>query len=245
MSLTIIRLTFVIWFIGLVSLTGCSAPPAPPPPDPLAWSEVLSLLPPDGATIEVLDLVPSSRHTELAKKFEDARANDPEWFRAHVLKRKTGERLAYDPKVGMSQAEYEELIDLGSKAKYVKVKTATLQVRREGSIIRFDGGTDLLHLTPVKLDLEADSVTTPFGTAAARSRIAANEEQVASGPWNGILWKLLESSPNVGQGTAVQFGLGKLKETGKGILYYDVRKNDGAMKNRASYVLRYELPTTP
>jgi hypothetical protein len=191
-----------------------------------------------------MELKAPPRLEELMKRLQEAAAKDPDWWLAHIQKAKKGEPLPYDERLGLTKAEYEEMSDLDKKMTLGKVKTAKVRVSREGQRSVLSFGDELPGLKEVVLDLKADTVTTSFGVTTDRSEIKASEGQKATGPWDGIQWKLQKFEEQPMRATSVKFALGKLKESGRGILYYDVKQIGEKSKNVFYYVLVYDLKQT-
>ncbi len=193
-----------------------------------------------------MQIVPPARVLELTEKILQAARKDPAWWSNHLKKAKDGEPLPYDARLGLTEFEYDEYLSLTGKYTLVKVKTATLRVKGDGKQFVLDGGDALPHITGIELDLVANTVTTPFGVAAVRREIAASEGQTLTGPWNGVQWKLEKPELEVGAVTLVRFSLGRLKETGRGILLYEAKEVRGRQPTtRARYLLTYDLKATP
>jgi len=203
--------------------------------------EAVDLLPADGAAVDVMELKAPPRLDALTKKLQEAAAKDPDWLLAHTRKAKPGEPLPYDPRLGLTRDEYDEYLSLAKELKLTKVRAATARVKRDGQRVVLSFGDDLPGLKEIALDLKADEVATPFGVAADRSRVRASEGQKATGPWDGIQWKKVEEKPS--SATAVTFALGKLKDSGRGMLYYDVKHVEEESKAVFYYVLLYDLKT--
>jgi hypothetical protein len=203
-------------------------------------SEVEGLLPADQVTVDVMELKPPARLAELTKQLQEAAKANPQWWLRMVKKAKPGEPLPYDPKMGLTKEEYAEFLRLGNEMVLNKARTATLRLTRKEDRLTFEGGKDLPELNGVELDLKMNSVRTPFGIADQRSRITASDSQKATGPWDGIQWRLEKPDLQPDSLTTAKFALGRQKSNGRGILYYDVRQVGGA-KRRVSYFLYYDL----
>lgn len=194
--------------------------------------------------VAVMDLVAPPRLQALTDRFQAAARSDPAWFMEYVRANdRPGEPLPYHPKLGLGKEEYDEMLLLFDQLKLTRVADAELTVRAEGAN-RFvlDGGRALPELTGIVIDLAAGRVETPFGATTARGEIHASPEQVATGPWNGIAWEREELDETTLTGTVISFNLGRLQESGRGILYYDAKQMaGGTMQARASRVLTYDL----
>jgi len=208
-------------------------------------AELIHLLPKDGATVDVLQLAPSPRSTELAKKLQNAAAKDPDWWKSHVSKAKMGQPLPYDAKMGLTKEEYQEFLDLSKKRSLTKVKSVKVNVKRGDNLATLTFGNALPGLSEAIINLKDDSVKTPFGVTDTRNAVVADPGQRVTGPWDGTEWRLEQGSPTTGELTIVKFAIGKLKDTGRGILYYDVNQTSKGARVRHQYILQYDLKPTP
>jgi len=206
--------------------------------------ELGDLLPPDGAAVDVMELRAPLRLEELTKKLQQAVANDPDWWRGHVQRARPGEPLPYDARLGLTQKEYTEYLSLAEKITLTKVRVAKVEVKRDGERIVLSFGDDLPGLREAVLDLKADTVTTPFGITTNRKRIRASEGQKVTGSWDGLQWKLEEIEEEPARVTSVKFALGRMKESGRGILYYDVKQISEKLRTEFYHILQYDLQTS-
>jgi hypothetical protein len=180
------------------------------------------------------------RMEELSKKLARAIAKNPDWWADHLKKAKPGEPVAYDVRLGLTKEEYEEYLSLVKKAVFKKVQTGKLNVKH-GERVVLNGDDHLPNFKDIELDLKADAVITPYGTAAERSQITASDSQRASGPWDGVQWKLQKDEREPARSTSVLFALGKLKESGRGVLYYRVMQTSEQPPLNIYYFLEYDL----
>lgn len=202
---------------------------------------VETLLPSDGITVDVMQLVHPPRMEELTKKLAAAIAKNPEWWASHVKKAKPGEPVEYDVRLGVTQAEFTEYLALTKKGVYKKVAAAKVEVKRDGDRVVLSFGDQLPNLKTLELDLKADVVTTPFGVASNKTQIVASDGQTATGPWDGVQWKVAKVEEKPARSTSMQIALGKLKESGRGILYYNLSQVSDQSRVNARYVLQYDL----
>lgn len=212
---------------------------------PIARDSIRSWLPQGTVQVTILALVSPPRLQQLTGRFQAAVQDEPEWWLDYVrANAQPGEPLPHHPKMGVSEAEYEELLTLTEQVRLAPVSEAELTVRwEESGVAVFDGGVDLPELTGIEIDLDRHVVRTPFGVTTTSSRIQASEGQRATGPWSGVSWKREEMDDSASNGTLINFNLGRLQESGRGILYYDARRiADGALTSRVTRVLTYELP---
>ncbi len=97
-----------------------------------------------------------------------------------------------------------------------------------------DGGDTLPDLTGIVIDLKKDLVKTPYGVAQTRTAVDAPDTS-AFGAWTGVEWK----------GEDVTFALGRLKATGRAVLWYDVMSDTGKGPVALMRVLNYDVPAKP
>lgn len=203
--------------------------------------DISDLLPADATIVDVMELRAPARMVELTKKMQEAVAKDPDWWRSHLAKAKPGEPLSYDVRTGWTKSEYEDFLSLRSKMTVVKVNTAKVRVKRDEHQVVISFGEQLSEFGEVVLDTKSDTVTTPFGVAGTRIQISATEKQQATGPWEGIQWKLERVDEESGISTLIKFSLGKLKDNGRGILVYDAKQIGEKSKSSVFHLLQYEL----
>jgi hypothetical protein len=203
--------------------------------------ELKDVLPSDGKEVDVMELQFPARMQELTQKMQQAIAKDPDWLPEVLKKLKPGETLPYDERLGLSKEQYEEYLGLTKKMTLTKTKTVKARVKQEGDRIELSFGEDLPGINGVIIDLKSDAVSMPAGVATERSQIKASEGQKATGPWNGIQWKMQKIDAESMSMKSIKFALGKMQESPKGILYCDVKLVSGNSKTVYHYVLQYDL----
>ncbi len=206
---------------------------------------VEALLPRGTVRAEVLGMQVPPRLGQLMAKMQTAAAGDAQWFEAYVKEHgKPGEPLPYDPRLGLTEAEYRELVGLAEQMQLQPVAQTDLSFRRErdGRWV-VDGGSGAPELTGIVIDVARDQVETPLGVATQRRAVTPAPEQRAAGPWSGVQWTHSQADPSTRSGTVIAFALGRLQEDGRGVLYYEARQVEGGqMRRQNQIVLRYNLP---
>jgi len=203
----------------------------------------LQYIPRGSVTVDVMHLVAPPRLTTLSETFQKSVQSHGDWFRQYMNMTPPGAPLPYHPNMGLSEAEYKEMLQLTDTLNLVSGAKATLQVKKgRGGVLELDGGKDLPELTGITIDLKYDEVTTPFGVATDRDSIIATSEQSATGPWNGVSWSGGQLNADKTEGFSIQFNVGRFVNGGRGILYYDAKKVTGTDVKKASRVLTYDLP---
>ena len=229
------------------SVSSAQKKPASPPPSGTKpatdqeFNNPRDVLVPGQITVDVMGMAIPKRAEELGQQFKKAIAKDPNWLLEHSKKnknRKPGEPLPYDKRMGLTEAEYNEFITMSKKMTMQKMKEVPLIITQKGEdIFVLDGGKELSDLTGIEIDLKQDQVQTPFGVLTERSIINA-PEHTALGAWNGVQWRLAQPESNA----VAKLAMGKLKQSGRCVIYYDVRKISPEEKTRISHVLNYDAP---
>lgn len=203
--------------------------------------EVVALLPVDGVAVDVMQPVFPKRMQDLGMRLQTALAKDPEWTKSHTAKAKPREPLPYDEKLGLTRAEYEEFLGLANKGGggLAKVAGAKVRVLRDGDRVVLQFGKQFRGMEKIEVDLKKDTVSTPAGILGDRQAIAATPNQAATGPWDGFQWKSKGFEEDLTR-PSVSLALGKLKATGRGILYYRLKPGTSGVAP-ADYVLFYDL----
>lgn len=208
-------------------------------------NDIEFLIPGDRTTVDLMQLVPPHRLVELSQKFKTAlqKHADREWLSTLIKNTPPGQPLAYDSRLGVSQTEYQEFLNLSKKLTMKKVGKSNLTVKQEREKFVFIGSDSLSDLTGIKLDLDRNLLETPYGTTTELTEVSADpERQRLTGTWNGVTWKLAQFDRNTNSQIKVQFSLGKLTQTGRGILQYEViRISDRAVAKANPLILQYDL----
>ncbi|WP_299462941.1 hypothetical protein [uncultured Gimesia sp.] len=200
------------------------------------------LLVPGQIMVDVMGLAVPKRAEEIGQKFKQALAKNPDWVLEHSKNKKPGEPLPYDERMGISKEEYEEFLKLSQKTTMRKMSEAPLIItQKEDDVFELDGGTELSDFTGMVIDLKQDQVQSPFGILAERSIINA-PESTALGAWNGVQWKGNPSGANGATGAVAKLAIGKIKKSGRCVIYYDVRKITPGEKTHISHILNYDAP---
>lgn len=197
---------------------------------------ISDLLPVDGTEVDVMGF--PERFAELSRKLQAGMKENPGALLVEVLKAKPGEPIAYDPRFGLTKEEFDEYLRLANELKLVKVASVTLKVQRANGEVHVDGGELLPALKEIRFKPDEKQVRTPFGDCTKPMEVRASDGQTATGRWNGVEWKLEKLLPP----TDVSVRLGKLEDSGRGLLIYRAKGFEGLKPKSVAYVLIYDLP---
>ena len=217
------------------------APPIPAPATPFGNSvEPSAYIHAGRFTADVMEPTTPPRAAELIARLQQAARKNPEWFREQVKLVKPGEPLPYDPRLGMSQAEYEDFLAMSRQMKMQKRGEVEISITSKGDgVYALDGGQRLPDLTGVEIDAVRREARTPYGVARGQAAFNASDDS-ALGAWNGVEWKLTQFDPKTNTGASVKVAIGKLHPSGRAVIYYNVTKADSSGKARILLVLNYD-----
>jgi hypothetical protein len=205
------------------------------------------LLPAVEVTADVMELGAPPRMQELTQRIREAAARNPEWFEEHVAKATPGEPLPYDPRLGVSEAEYREYLQLIKTAlTMVKVKETRLRFRQQAEGVYTVEAAGMPDLAGITIELKKDRVRTPFGVLGPGTTIENRDDNGPTGPWTGTQWAL-EQQSSENSATVAKLAVGRLSRDGRGILYYTAREiAGGKLVRRADAIIFYALvPSSP
>jgi hypothetical protein len=202
---------------------------------PLAASgSYFSALPIGTVKVDVMTPVTSPRAAELTAKLQAAvQGNDEQW-RSDL---QSG--LEWNERLGLTKEEHAELARVRGDVVLVKTGEAMIDFARaaDGSVILRPDGS-LPELAGVVLDLNHDTVQTPFGRATERAEVTSGEDRYAPGAWAGEQWTLDAPGETPSSGTTIKFALGQLTADGRLLIKYDAKQiTPGQMPRLASCVI--------
>jgi hypothetical protein len=183
-------------------------------------AEVEKLLPVGKCNVDVMGVVYPKRFLELGEKLQSAVATNKNWWLDYIKDNaKEGEPLPYSPKFGLTKKEYKEYLSLGEKRTLGKAGSGTLLIKTNSSGFEFDGGSELIDLTGIKINLKKLTIVTPFAVL----KNPTHEESPggpALGAYSGYQWSFEQSDLEKGDVTEASFLIGKQKESGRLFIYY-------------------------
>ncbi|MFJ1268024.1 hypothetical protein ACD661_05605 [Legionella lytica] len=198
---------------------------------------------------KVMELAASAETNKIVQKLQKGIAEHQEWFQSYIKDRKPGEILPYHSNMGITENEYKIFQD---NINHMGIKqTGTVDVsfqqEKDGS---FKIKTE--QKSPINgLIIGQKTVITPFGNATKYSIINNSNKDAPTGPWKGVQWSFTDfdeqqmetKSFSEMKGKDVKLAVGKLSNTGEGILYYNVNDIDMPKNKKVqiTYVIFYPL----
>ncbi|WP_419882231.1 hypothetical protein ACN6MY_23115 [Peribacillus sp. B-H-3] len=154
---------------------------------------------------------------------------------------KEGKELPYSPKLGISEEEYQLLLDSQNNSEMIKKGETSIEITRQGDKLTVSA-PDSSFKTAV-FDLKANTVKTKYGVLAYAGDIKASSEQAITGPWSGEAWKVedgniktMQDAQNMDENSyikTVNFYVGKLQNTGETLIYFTYRELKDMKKSQA------------
>ncbi|MBK1834501.1 hypothetical protein [Roseibacillus ishigakijimensis] len=226
-------------FLPLFALFFCSFATAQKVPTVFA-----DYLEPDVAVKgEVVVVVPPDEIQQYIRKVDEVRKADPEWFAEYSEKAKPGVPLPFHEKLGLSEEEYADYLELWDQRKMEAVPQGEVIVRLEQAEeglwrIRVTGvGSDITTMLYNPAD---DTYTTTSGVMKRIEDIAADKRSIL-GAWTGKEWKMeLEDSFGT---TKENLAIGKLADGSFGLLVYRIQEvsTSGRRLFDKSMVIRFAI----
>ena len=243
--------TLIVLLLLCASMAFAASPPTgtvsmkatPKPPSPILAAEIERYFPAGTIAADVCEIGASPRYTALLERVQAAIQKDPEWWKGLIAKA-AGGQIVYDPKMGITHAEYDEMIALTKSVKLKKVASTTLRFARTPSgSIRVTGGKGAEPLSGLTVAADRQTVSGGFGAMAGRHDVYQTDPSAPSGLWSGVEWQLETGDPNSGNARAARLAVGRISASSRGILYLDVREMKAGKMGGVSRILTYPLAT--
>ncbi|MCP2014193.1 hypothetical protein L1280_001330 [Deinococcus sp. HSC-46F16] len=191
------RLPLMLLVLGSVALApvGVHAAPAGTPL-PSGWlTRLVGLLPQPGQSAQLMDWQPSRLIVTLTARVAET-GGDREALRTIMSKFQRGEKLAYDPRLGISRAEFDSYV-LFEPSLVPSNKRVKLPVTREGNRLRFGDVAGLAGvLRGLEIDLLTGELRAPEGfSGKPQAFVADNGQERALDVQSGFEWNLRGNNP--------------------------------------------------
>lgn len=153
--------------------------------------DMASLLPTGEYTVDIMDEVTMSpRRQELQEKFMQAMKANSEWFmQQQKIIEQTGQGISYDPRLGMTEAEwkeYKKFMDSMSDMQVTSSGTAKITVSKTNDIITFKSEGKLSSLNQTSIDIKNKTVKVNNNILPLIDTICVtNADNVFKSAWRG------------------------------------------------------------
>jgi hypothetical protein len=202
--------------------------------------DIVLLLPEGKYQVDIMDKVEMEPKTQLLmQKFQTAVQKNPEWFVEHQQRVKNGEPLPYDKRLGLTKAEYEELMNLSknpSNMRMTKSGSGTVIIKHVQGKLTFEGSGRLKVLNELTIDLQ--DLTANLGEIKLPEPEAVNVNTADNGlrsKWNGYSWRFEKTNKEQEEIKSIadyqdlemqlyKVTIGQLETTGK--TYIDIKGSE-------------------
>jgi len=163
--------------------------------------DIALLLPTGEYTVDIMDQVTMSpRRQELQEKFMQAVKVNSEWFMQQQKNiEQTGEGIPYDPRLGMTETEWEEykkFIDSMSDMKVISSGTVKVKVIKTNNIITFKSEGKLDPLNNTSIDTKNKTVKMNNSILPLIDTICVtNSDNIFKTAWRGYKFQI-SNPPN-------------------------------------------------
>ncbi len=194
---------------------------------------------PRSGTIQghVVELFVAPEDQVISRRFQLAVQGNMDWFKHYVISTPAGEPLPYNPKMGVTEAQYTQLLHM--KAVLREKAPITIAVRRDpdGSVAFESGDPGAASLQATHFPPGATQADTPFGPLSTVTEIHQKDANAPFGVWNGAEWAKV-AEPGSDQPSA-KIAFGRREPSGEGIFYYQVSAHGN--RPEQSLVVTYPL----
>jgi hypothetical protein len=202
-------------------------------------SDLAHLIPKGKVVVDQMALVPSERGQELTRRLQASVSAHPDWWREHLKQAAPGKALPYDKRLGVTEAEYQELLTLSRQVALSKKSESSVTFTwTSPTRVEIAAPKELEALNGAVIDLAADTITTSYGTLRERHAINNSAANSPTGPWQGQQWSAEELSSDSSAGHVVKLGFGVLAQSQRGIVYFDAKQmQNGVVVRKANHIL--------
>lgn len=199
-------------------------------PDELSFASLSDqfgvLLPAERVQADMYTLTAGERAQALMAKFKGSLAEHQQWWIEYVQAHASEPPpVPYHPNMGLTEAEYEEMLTLVEKTEMRKTGEASLLfLNRQNGRVEIFSRELSSHIGVLTVDFQNGTVDTPYGQLQRRENIDNQDPNSPTGAWSGPSWKLEEIVDDGPFGTIVQLALGRRSIDGRGVLYYKVQR---------------------
>ncbi|HTU11166.1 MAG TPA: hypothetical protein VMG08_09745 [Allosphingosinicella sp.] len=196
---------------------------APAPADAPAGSFAAYLPAPGSHQARAMALSVPAEARALAQRMTAAIRANVQWYQAYAAQYPSGE-LPWHANLGISEAEYRRFLVLTNQIGLSEVGRVTFTVvrRADGGLALATGGP-AAPLNGVVVYPDRNRVETPLGQLTTAAPAANRQENSPTGPWQGVRWSNLGSSPHSTRRVALSFGR---RAQGDMLIFYDYGPTD-------------------
>lgn len=168
----------------------------------------------------VVELSVAPEDQAISRRFQLAVQGNMDWFKHYVTSNKAGEPLPYNPKMGITEAQYTQLLHMKAALKEKEPITISVTRGADGSVAFASSDPAAASLRDTRFSSSGKEADTSVGKLGIFNEIHQKDENAPFGVWNGAEWARV-AEPGSDQPSA-KLAFGKREPSGEGILYYQV-----------------------
>ena len=171
-----------------------------------------------------LDVAPEDQ--AIDRQFRTAVSNNMDWFKKAVTGNKAGQPLPYDRRMGISEAQYGQLLHM--KADFIAGAPVSIKIEHKDGKVSFESSDPAAAaLSKVSFPASETTAETPFGKLDIFNRIHQEDARAPIGVWTGAEWAHVaptrdEAAENAEELPSAKIAFGKRDPSGEGVMYYQV-----------------------
>ena len=167
----------------------------------------------------VMKLGVAPEEQAIDRKFRTAVAGNMDWFKRAITSLKAGETLPYDPRMGITKAQYAQIQHMTADFRPVAPITIKIE-RKEGGAAFSSADPAAVDLDKVHFSADGKVAETPFGKLDIFNVIHQEDGRAPIGQWMGAEWARV--APRDADIPSAKIAFGKREPSGEGVMYYQI-----------------------
>ena len=155
----------------------------------------------------------------ISRQFRHAVQDNMDWFKKAVTSNKPGQPLPYDRRMGVTEAQYQQLLHMKSDAKAGEAVKVEVEHAADGSVGLVPVGEAAAVLKGIHFPPDEKSAATPVGTLSIFNEIHQKDAAAPIGVWNGAEWAQVADTDAK---PSAKVAFGRREADGSGVMYYQV-----------------------
>lgn len=172
----------------------------------------------------------------ISRQFRHAVQDNMDWFKRAVQSNKPGQPLPYDRRMGITEAQYQQLLHMKPDAHQGEALKLGVDRGADGAVSFKPQDAAGQVFGKVHFPSGEKVAETPFGQLSIFNAIHQTDAHAPIGVWNGAEWAQVE--PKDADKPSAKIAFGK-RADGGGVLYYQVAPFAG--HEEQSIVVFYDL----
>ena len=172
----------------------------------------------------------------ISRQFRRAVQDNMDWFKKAVTASAPGRPLPYDRRMGVTEAQYQQLLTMKPDAKSGAAVEVEVKRAADGTVSLVPKGDAAAGLKDISFPPDEKSANTPVGTLSVLNGIHQKDAAAPIGVWNGAEWAEVATTDAK---PSAKLAFGRREADGAGVMYYQVSPYDGHAEQ--SIVIFYAL----